>query len=77
MRFVAPATYGDAVVVETTVTDWRRTSFVMDHRICRGDTLLVTARETRIFARRHPNDPRRIEAVPIPADIRNRFEPAG
>jgi 4-hydroxybenzoyl-CoA thioesterase len=77
VRFVAPATYGDAIIVETTVTDWRRTSFVMDHRVCRDDTLLVTARETRVFARRHPSDPRRIEAVPIPADIRSRFEPAG
>ena len=35
-----------------------------------GDDVLVEGRETRVFARRHPDDPARIEVVAPPADIR-------
>jgi 4-hydroxybenzoyl-CoA thioesterase len=70
--FIAPATYGDRIAVETTVSEWRSRSFVMLHRIRRGRTMLAEGREVRVFARRHPDDPHRIQAVPPPADIRKR-----
>ncbi|HEY1328600.1 MAG TPA: acyl-CoA thioesterase [Casimicrobiaceae bacterium] len=73
-RFVAPATYGDRIAVETTIAEWRAKSFVMRHVIRRGDTVLVDGREVRVFARRHPDDAARIQAVPAPADIRARCE---
>ena len=76
VRFLAPATYGDRIAIDTTVVEWRRTSFVMEHRIRRGTTLLVEAREVRVFARRHPDDPGRILAVGVPADVRERFAQA-
>lgn len=69
-RFIAPATYGDEIEVETTVVEWRRKSFVLQHRIRRGDTLIVEGREVRVFARRDPNDPRRIQAVTPPEDVK-------
>jgi 4-hydroxybenzoyl-CoA thioesterase len=75
VRFLAPATYGDRIAVESTITEWRRTSFVMEHRIRRGDTVLVQGREVRVFARRHPDDPQRIQAVEPPVDIRARCDP--
>src|SRR3982751_6002641 len=50
-RFVAPATYGDRITIETTVPEWRARSFVMRHLIRRGETLLVDGREIRVFAR--------------------------
>lgn len=68
--FRAPATYGDAIEIDTTVVEWRRTSFVMQHTVRRGERVLVEAREVRVFARTHPEDPKRIEAIPPPADIR-------
>jgi len=74
VRFSAPATYGDRIAVDTTIAEWRRTSFVMKHRIRRDDTLLVQGREIRVFARMHPDDPRGIQAVAVPADIRARCE---
>lgn len=70
VRFLAPATYGDRLAVESSIVEWRRRSFVMQHRIRRGETLLVEGREVRVFARRHPDDPQRIQAVEAPADIR-------
>lgn len=73
-RFVAPATHGDRIEVETTIAEWRSKSFVLRHLIRRGATLLVEGREIRIFARRHPDDPMRIQAVATPADIRRACE---
>jgi len=73
-RFIAPATYGDSIEIETSVVEWRTRSFVMEHVIRRGAIVLVEGREVRVFARRHPEDPARIEAVPVPRSIRERCE---
>jgi 4-hydroxybenzoyl-CoA thioesterase len=69
-KFLRPASYGDAIEIDTSITEWRGKSFVLAHRIRRGDDVLVEGREVRIFARRHPTDPARIEAVPAPANLR-------
>ena len=73
-RFIAPATYGEEIAVETSIVEWRKKSFVMRHVIRRGDTVLVEGREVRVFARRHPDDPNRIEAMPPPEAIRKLCE---
>lgn len=69
-RFVRPASYGDEVVVETSVVEWRSKSFVMRHRILRAGELLCECDEVRVFAERAGSDPHAIRAVPVPADIR-------
>ena len=74
VRFVAPATYGDRIAAESTIAEWRTRSFVMQHVIRRDGTVLVEGREVRVFARKHPDDPARIQAVPAPADIRARCD---
>lgn len=68
-RFVAPASYGDEIQVDTTIIEWRSRSFVVQHRVRRGGVLLAEGREVRVFARRHPDDPSRIEAVSPPPDV--------
>ena len=69
-RFLRPATYGDEIGVESWVDEWHDKTFVMKHVVRRGDVVLAEGREVRIFARRHPNDPKRIVAVPPPEEIR-------
>jgi 4-hydroxybenzoyl-CoA thioesterase len=69
-RFMRPATYGDRIAVDTTVSEWRGKSFVLAHVVRRGDDVLMEGQETRIFARRHPDDARRIQAVDPPERIR-------
>lgn len=69
-RFIQPATYGDKVEVHTSVVEWNAKTFVMLHQLKRGDVLLSEGRDTRVFAIRHPEDPARIKAIPIPEDIR-------
>lgn len=69
-KFLRPASYGDELSIDSSVTEWRRKSFVMTHRIRRGETLLVEITEVRVFARRKGDgsDPHAIEAVPVPPD---------
>lgn len=69
-RFLCPASYGDAIEVDTTISEWRGKSFVFKHVIRRGGDVLVEGQEVRIFAQRHPEDPRRIQAVAAPESIR-------
>jgi 4-hydroxybenzoyl-CoA thioesterase len=74
LRFVRPATYGEEIAVETWIEEWRGKSFVMKHIVRRGDEVLVEGTEIRVFARRHPEDPKRIQAVLPPEDVRKRFD---
>ena len=69
-RFLRPASYGDAINVDTAIDECRGKSFVMSHIIRRGTDVLVEGREVRVFARRHPDDPARIQAVAPPANVR-------
>lgn len=69
-RFLRPASYGDAIDVDTVIDEWRGKSFVMSHIIRRGTDVLVEGREVRVFAKRHPDDPSRIQAVPPPDSIK-------
>jgi 4-hydroxybenzoyl-CoA thioesterase len=71
-RFVRPATYGDEIVVESTVTEWRGTSFVMHHRILRAgsEDLLCESTEVRVFAKRVEGQGTRIRAVAVPEAVK-------
>jgi 4-hydroxybenzoyl-CoA thioesterase len=71
-RFIRPATYGEKLQVYTTVQEWREKVFVHKHVVRRGETVLCEGTETRAFCTRHPDDPQRIRAVPIPEDIKSR-----
>jgi 4-hydroxybenzoyl-CoA thioesterase len=50
--------------------EWREKSFMMKHELRRGTELLAEGRDIRIFAIRHPEDPLRIKAIPVPEDIK-------
>jgi 4-hydroxybenzoyl-CoA thioesterase len=72
-RFVNPIAFSDDVVIETQVVEFRRSSFEMQHRLLKAGVLAVEGFETRVWAARHPNDPARLKAQPIPEDIIARF----
>ena len=69
-RFVSPATYGQKLRVTTSIQEWRSKVFIQKHIVTRGDTLICEGTETRAFCIRHPDDPDRIKAVAVPADIK-------
>jgi 4-hydroxybenzoyl-CoA thioesterase len=72
-RFLIPSAFGDEVTIESEVTEFRRSSFDIRHRLLRDGALAVEAWETRVWAGRHPHDPARIRAQPVPAEVIAQF----
>lgn len=75
-RFVLPTKFGDEVKIETSVTEFRRSSFDVQHRLLKEGELAVECFETRVWVGRHPDDPARIKAQPIPSEVIARFNGA-
>ena len=73
-NFIIPNRYGDDVVIESTVTEFRRSSFDIHHRLLKGDKLSVEGFETRVWIIRDPNDPSRIKSQAIPLEVTETFE---
>jgi 4-hydroxybenzoyl-CoA thioesterase len=72
-KFSSPAKFGDDVMAETTISEFRRSSFDVTHRVFNGDKLAVEGFETRVWVGRDPADPARIKAQPVPAEVLERF----
>jgi 4-hydroxybenzoyl-CoA thioesterase len=70
-RFLAPSTFGDDVVIESTVREFRRSSFDVQHRLMKHGALAVEGFETRVWVSRGSDA--RLAAVPIPENIRASF----
>jgi 4-hydroxybenzoyl-CoA thioesterase len=73
-RFVAPARFGDVVELTTRVTEFRRSSFDVEHRLAVGGTVAVEGHEIRVWAGPHPADPDKMKSKPIPPEVIARFE---
>jgi len=69
-RFMRPATYGETIHVHTTVEEWAAKTFRHRHVVKRGDTVLCEGTEVRAFCIRDPENPDRIQAIPVPEDIK-------
>lgn len=69
-RFVSPSKYGDELTIESHVSKWHSKVLVVTHRIMNGDRLAVEGTEKRVWAGRHPDDEKRLQALPIPQEIK-------
>jgi len=72
-NFLKPAKFGDAIEIASRVAEFRRSSFEVEHTISVGDALAVEGGETRVWAARSEDDPEKIAAIPIPAEVIARF----
>ena len=72
-RFIAPLRYGESAVIESSVTEIRKSSFQVRHKLYKGKHLAVEAFETRVWVVRSATDPKRMEARPIPPEVIKRF----
>ena len=68
-QFFAPSTQGDELVVESSVTELRKSSFVITHKFFHAKELLLEGTETRVWAAAHPTKPNRLKAVPLPKKV--------
>ena len=61
-RFLAPARFGDLVELSSHVSEFRRSSFDVAHRLVVGNTVAVEGRETRVGAARDPVAPSKMKS---------------
>ncbi|HML09133.1 MAG TPA: thioesterase family protein [Xanthobacteraceae bacterium] len=72
-RFLAPASFGDVVELTSQVSEFRRSSFDVTHRLFVRGELAVEGRETRVWAIHDAADPSLIKSKPIPDQVIARF----
>ena len=71
--FRKPARFGDMVEIASHVSEFRRTSFDVAHRITIDGEVAVEGSETRVWAARAKDNPEKIGAVAIPSEVIARF----
>ncbi len=69
-NFILPLRFGDKATIESSVKEFRRTSFDIHHRVLNNEGAVAAEdTETRIWVARDPDNPERIKAHPIPAEV--------
>jgi len=71
--FAAPARFNDVVESASQVSEFRRSSFDVQHRLFIQGRLAVEGSETRVWVTQDPDDPTRLKSLPIPAAVIERF----
>ncbi len=72
-KFLSACRFGDVVTIESRVTDVRRSSFDVSHQLFNAGTLSVEASETRVWSGQHPDNPKALKGLPIPAVVKARL----
>ena len=72
-NFLKPVKFGDEVELASRVSEFRRSSFDVEHRLTIGGELAVDGRESRVWAVRDKADPDKIGAAAIPPEVIARF----
>lgn len=72
--FSVPCSFGDDVVIESTIAEWGRSSFKVQHRLLKGGALAVEGWETRVWAVRDPTRPSGIRGETIPDALKALFD---
>ena len=75
-NFMKPIKFGDVVEMTSRVSEFRRSSFDIEHRLSVGGELAVEGGETRVWASRSKDDPEKIGGIAIPPEIIAKFERA-
>jgi len=73
-KFYIPSRYGEEVTIESEITEFRRSSFDVHHRLYKGDALAVEGFETRVWVCEAPDRPGGISAQPIPEEVIGAFQ---
>jgi 4-hydroxybenzoyl-CoA thioesterase len=72
-QFYIASTHGDWITIESRIESFRRSSFDVTHKVFKGKDLAIEASETRVLVGRDPNNPDRLQSVPVPAEIVEKF----
>jgi 4-hydroxybenzoyl-CoA thioesterase len=72
--FKVASQYGEDLQIETQITEFRRSSFFVAHKVTKGDALALEGFETRLWTVRDPADPKRLKSAPMPDEVRSAFD---
>jgi 4-hydroxybenzoyl-CoA thioesterase len=72
-NFLKPAKFGDAIEIASRVSEFRRSSFDVEHRLSVNGELAVEGTETRVWAVRDKTNPDKIATSAIPAEVIAKF----
>jgi len=72
---MVPSRVSDVVVVESEITEWRRSSFCIQHKLFNKKVLAVECSEIRVWAGVSETDAEKIEGKPVPPEVIARFSP--
>jgi 4-hydroxybenzoyl-CoA thioesterase len=72
-NFIKAVKFGDVVDITSRVSEFRRSSFDVEHRLSVVGELAVEGGETRVWASRSKDDPEKIGGMAIPGEVIAKF----
>jgi 4-hydroxybenzoyl-CoA thioesterase len=72
-NFLKPVKFGDMIEIVSRVSEFRRSSFDVEHKITLGGALAVEGSESRVWTACSKDDPDKIGAVAIPPEVIAKF----
>jgi 4-hydroxybenzoyl-CoA thioesterase len=72
-NFIKAVKFGDMVDIASRVSEFRRSSFDVEHRLSVAGELAVEGGETRVWAARSKDNPEKIGATAIPGEVIAKF----
>ena len=72
-NFIKAVKFGDIVELTSRVSEFRRSSFDVEHRLSVGGEVAVEGGETRVWASRSKDDPEKIGGAAIPGEVIAKF----
>jgi 4-hydroxybenzoyl-CoA thioesterase len=72
-RFISPASPGDVLSLESSITEWGRKTFRVKHTIKHGERLVCEGFEIRIVATPRADDPGKLSALELPQWMAKQF----
>jgi 4-hydroxybenzoyl-CoA thioesterase len=72
-NFLKPVKFGDTIELVSRVSEFRRASFDVEHKLTYGGALAVEGSESRVWTARITSDPDKISAVAIPPEVIAKF----
>jgi len=73
VSFKVPSRLSEVVTVESEITEWRRRSFCVRHRLFNKGVLAVECSEIRVWATLSATDPDKIESKAVPQEVIAKF----
>lgn len=72
-KFLAPATFGDTVEIDSRIADWGNSSFTVEHKLYKSGALIAEGFEKRVWTVKAPGEKNGLKSRPIPAEVKDRF----